>query len=290
MFKISDFSHLNLQIPFYFITDFEFYSTAASEDASNQMLLFYLTDEKYLRSLKKHAYNIAGIICSDKIAKVLGPDFNVVITDYPDALFWHIQNNMKYESDFDTYMEEGCYISNKAVIADKNVRLGKNIIIEDNAVIKENVQIGDNTVIRSGAVIGGDGFQIFRDKVSDKAMVIKHFGNVVIGNNVDIKYNTCVDKALYRHRSTIIEDNCKIDNLVHVAHGVHLKKGVFVAAGATFAGYTTIGENTFVGVNSCTRQFVSIGNNCLVGMGGAVMRNVEDNSTVSTIPAKNITI
>ena len=47
-------------------------------------------------------------------------------------------------------------------------------------------------------------------------MGVKHLGGVKIGKNVEIQHNTCVDKAVYPWDDTIIGNNSKIDNLVHI--------------------------------------------------------------------------
>jgi UDP-3-O-[3-hydroxymyristoyl] glucosamine N-acyltransferase len=43
---------------------------------------------------------------------------------------------------------------------------------------------------------------------------------VVIGDNVDIGANTCIDRGSYR--DTVIGDGSKIDNLCHIAHNVQV--------------------------------------------------------------------
>jgi UDP-3-O-[3-hydroxymyristoyl] glucosamine N-acyltransferase len=288
MYKISDFKVILSDIPFDYSSDFMFHSTAASEDQTDLLLLFLLGNEKYLPNLEKHPNNIAGIICNKDKAGFVKEGYNVIICDYPEKLFWGIHNHLDYETDFKTVISGETNISNRAVVAEKNVHIGKDVVIEDNVVIRENVFIGEGSVVRAGTVLGGEGFQVFNDKMSGKTMTVRHKGKVLIGANVDIHYNSCVDKALFRHMSTIIEDNCRIDNLVHLGHGVHLKKGVLVAAGAILAGYTTVGENSFVGINACTRQFSEIGCHSLVGMGSTVLSRVDDNSTVATIPARKI--
>jgi NDP-sugar pyrophosphorylase family protein len=41
---------------------------------------------------------------------------------------------------------------------------------------------------------------------------IPQIGNVIIGNNVEIGANSCVDRGKFS--STVLGDGCKIDNLV----------------------------------------------------------------------------
>jgi UDP-3-O-[3-hydroxymyristoyl] glucosamine N-acyltransferase len=48
---------------------------------------------------------------------------------------------------------------------------------------------------------------------------IPQIGNVIIGNNVEIGANSCVDRGKFS--STVLGD-CKIDNLVQIGHNSKL--------------------------------------------------------------------
>ncbi|KAG4972739.1 hypothetical protein JHK87_029560 [Glycine soja] len=72
---------------------------------------------------------------------------------------------------------------------------------------------GDSCVIHNGVCIGQDGFGFYVD--GDGNMIKKpQMLNVIIGNNVEIGANTCIDRGSWR--DTVIGDNSKIDNLVQV--------------------------------------------------------------------------
>ncbi|XP_020979988.1 probable UDP-3-O-acylglucosamine N-acyltransferase 2, mitochondrial isoform X8 [Arachis ipaensis] len=80
-------------------------------------------------------------------------------------------------------------------------------------VALSNCCIGDICVIHSGVCIGQDGFGFYVD--GDGNMIKKPQKlNVVIGNQVEIGANTCIDRGSWR--DTVIGDNSKIDNLVQV--------------------------------------------------------------------------
>jgi UDP-3-O-[3-hydroxymyristoyl] glucosamine N-acyltransferase len=67
----------------------------------------------------------------------------------------------------------------------------------------------------SNAVIGADGFG-FRPCPERGLVKIPQIGNVIIGNNVEIGANSCVDRGKFS--STVLGDGCKIDNLVQIGH------------------------------------------------------------------------
>ncbi|MBB1322655.1 UDP-3-O-(3-hydroxymyristoyl)glucosamine N-acyltransferase [Shewanella sp. SR43-8] len=178
-----------------------------------------------------------------------------------------------------------------------SVKLGKNVVIEDgchieagviiehNVVIHSGTRIGKNTRIRSCSSIGSDGFGFER---LDDGIPIRfpHLGGVVIGENVEI--GSCTTIACGTLSNTVIDNFVKVDNLVHIAHNCHIKKGAFIIACAELSGGVIVGENAWVAPNSCTHQKVTIGDNSLVGLGAVVTKNVPDNTVFAGNPAKKI--
>lgn len=140
-----------------------------------------------------------------------------------------------------------------------------------------------SAVIGKNTVIGGDGFGYAR---SENGTLIRmpHQGNVVIEENVEIGSNTCIDRAVVG--STVIGAGTKIDNLVHIAHGVKIGKNCLIVAGAVIGGSCEIGDNCFIGINASIKNKVKIGNNVTVGMGAVVLKDVPDGVTVVGNPAR----
>jgi len=174
------------------------------------------------------------------------------------------------------FIGENCIIEEGCKIGD-NVFIGHNSIIKRNTVIGNNVQIGCNTTI------GGVGFGYEKDENSEY-ILIPHIGNVVIGDNVEIGSNTCIDRGVLG--STIIQKNVKIDNLVHIAHGVNIGENTLVIAHAMIAGSVQIGSNCWIAPCSSIKNGISIGNNVTVGMAANVLKSVDDNTTIVGNPAK----
>lgn len=172
------------------------------------------------------------------------------------------------------------------VVVESGCVIGNNVRISHNAVILENTIIGDNVTIGANTTIGGVGFGY--EKINGKYELIQHIGNVVIKDNVNIGNNTAIDRAVLG--STIIEEGCKIDNLVHIAHGVHIKKNSMVIANAMIAGSVVIGENSWVAPSASVLNKINIGDDAVIGMGAVVIRNVNDKEVVAGNPSKLIKI
>lgn len=242
----------------------------------------FLDDEKYIASINDKA---KLIITTRAIAKDI-KDKGICISENPRISFFKLHNylttqkNYRLTKEFETIIGKNCNISNLASIATKNVKIGNNVTIEEFASIKENTVIGDNTFIGSGTVVGGGGFE-FKRLENSEVLNVKHCGWTKIGNNVDIQHNTCIDKAIYPWDETTINDYCKIDNLVHIAHGVKLDKAVMIVAGVLLGGRTVIKENSWIGVGATVSNGLIIGKDSKVNIGAVATRSIEDNMNVS---------
>ena len=147
----------------------------------------------------------------------------------------------------------------------------------DNTIIGNNVTIGCNNTI------GGIGFGYEKDEFGEYKL-IKHIGNVVINDGVEIGNNTCIDRGVIG--STIIGENCKIDNLVHIAHGVNIGKNSLIIANSMIAGSVTIGENVWVAPSTSIINGISIGNNSMTGIGALIIKEIKDSELHIGSPAK----
>ena len=178
----------------------------------------------------------------------------------------------------------------------KNVKIGKGTIIEDNVDIGEGTVIGYNNVIYSGTIIGkncsivsnntigGCGFGYEKNIKTGLLEKIAHIGNVIIKDNVDIGSNNCIDKAVLG--STVISENSKIDNLVHIAHNVKVGKNCTIIANSMVAGSVIISDDSWVAPSSSIKNGIEIKQNSIIGMGSVVIRDVGEGCIVAGVPAK----
>lgn len=180
----------------------------------------------------------------------------------------------------------GCYIGHNVVIEDE-VEIGENTIIESNSFIGYGVKIGarvridanvsitysvvgNDVVILPGARIGQDGFGFATCQGVHKKVL--HIGKVLIGNDVEIGANTCIDRGSMNN--TIIEDRCRIDNLVQIGHNVHIKMGTVIVAQVGIAGSTTIGKYCVIGGQAGVAGHLNVSDFVQVAAQSGVRSNV----------------
>lgn len=185
------------------------------------------------------------------------------------------------------YIGKGCVIGKNAYI-EPGVLIGHGVVIGDNAVILagsviKNAVIGDNFLCNERAVVGAFGFTMAEDEAGNKYR-IPSLGRVVIGNNVEV--GACCNVAMGSCGDTVFEDYVKLDALIHIAHDVHLCKNVEITAGAVLGGFANLGVKSYLGLNSTIKNRIDLGSHCIIGMGAAVIRPVEDNCTVAGNPAR----
>lgn len=166
-----------------------------------------------------------------------------------------------------------------------NVKIGAHTVVENNVSICHHTEIGEDCIIHSGVVIGADGFGFAFDE-GGLPVKAEHFGGVTIGNRVEIGANTCIDRGTIDN--TILCDDVKIDNLVHIAHNVKVEKGALIVAGAIVCGSAHIGEESYVAPGGIIKNQLNIGKNSLVGLGAVVTQEVDPDVVVVGIPAKPI--
>ena len=179
---------------------------------------------------------------------------------------------------------EGCYVGDHAVI-EANVVMGNNCVIDHNTVIKEGTKIGNRVVIGCNCSIGGVGFGYEKEEDGDFEL-IPHIGNVVIEDDVEIGNNTCIDRAVMG--STVLHENVKVDNLVHIAHGVVVGRNSMVIANAMVAGSVVIGKNSWIAPSASILNQKTVGDDVVIGLGAVVLKDVVDGATIVGNPGEDI--
>ena len=187
----------------------------------------------------------------------------------------------------------GCYIGPNVVLGDNTTiypnvtilddsKVGKNTVIWSGTVIRERCHIGNDCIIHPNATIGADGFG-FRPDPQRGLVKIPQIGNVIIGNNVEIGANTCVDRGKFS--STILGDGCKIDNLVQIGHNSKLGKFCIMAGNSGLAGSVTLGNGVIIGGSASIKDHTTIGDGAIVGAGSGVTGDIPAGKTMLGYPA-----
>jgi len=217
---------------------------------------------------------------------------SVISASNPKAAFFSVLSsfwgktgttNIASSSIINGTIEEGVSIGEHCYIGSE-VHIGAGTAIEHNVTICCPAEIGAGCIIHSGVVIGADGFGFyFEDGVPQK---VEHFGGVVIGDRVEIGANTCIDRGTLDN--TIIHDDAKIDNLVHIAHNVEVGSGAMVIAGAVVCGSAHLGDGSYIAPGGIVKNQVTVGNESLVGLGAVLTKNLDDKLVAVGVPAKPV--
>ena len=161
-----------------------------------------------------------------------------------------------------TYVARGAVVGAGAVIGThchlaEGSAVGAGTVLKPHVMLAEACRIGARGLVHSGAVIGADGFGFApaKDESGSHWEKIEQLGAVLIGDDVEIGANTCVDRGALD--DTVLEDGVKLDNLVQIGHNVR------VGAHSAFAGC--------VGVAGSAR----IGRHCTAGGGAIILGHLE---------------
>ena len=177
----------------------------------------------------------------------------------------------------DTIVGDQCQISSQAYVAQKGVIIGSRAVVEPGAVILENVTIGNDCVVGANTVIGTRCFQFSR--IGSRRVYMEHVGGVKIGDRVEILSGTAIASGLIE--PTIIENDVKIDNQVHIAHSDVIGEGTMITDGVKLCGSVRIGKRVWIGVNSSIAPLVEIGDDAFICIGSVVTKNVMASAKVS---------
>jgi len=139
-------------------------------------------------------------------------------------------------------LEDGVEIGPGTVVL-QGTRIGASSRLLANVTVHHDCVIGRRVLIHSGAVIGGDGFGFAKD--GREWVKIHQLGRVVIGDDVEIGSNTCIDRGAIE--DTVIGDGAKLDNLIMVAHNVRVGARTVMAGCVGIAGSAEIGEDCMLG-------------------------------------------
>lgn len=147
------------------------------------------------------------------------------------------------------------------------------------------VTLGERVRVGPGAAIGFSGFGYERNEKGAYEH-FPHLGRVIIGDDVDIGANTCIDRGSLG--DTVIGDGTKIDNLVHIAHNAQIGKNCIIVAHSCISGSARIGDGAWIAPHGCVRDGITVGEGATVGMGSVVTKDVPPGVVVVGIPARRL--
>jgi UDP-3-O-[3-hydroxymyristoyl] glucosamine N-acyltransferase len=182
----------------------------------------------------------------------------------------------------DVQVSEGVYLD-AGVSIGPGCRIGAGTRVGANASLR-CTDTGENCNILAGAVIGEAGFGV---AVSAEGLVdVPHLGGVLLGDRVTIGANTTVDRGVFGNTS--IGDDCKIDNICHIAHNVQIHRNLVMPGFSGVSGSSTIEENVMFGGRVGISDHVVVGTGAKIAANSAVMGSVPAGETYSGAPAQPI--
>ena len=177
-----------------------------------------------------------------------------------------------------------CYLGHHVVI-EENCVVGNNTVILHNTAILANTIIGNYVTIGCNNTIGNYGFGYEKDDAGEYQL-LQHLGKVIIGDHVEIHNNTCIDRGVLN--DTEIHDNVKIDNLVHIAHGVVIEKNALIIANAMIGGSVHIGKDAWIAPSVSIKNQIHIADDTFTGVGAVILKNTDVKSVMIGNPATSM--
>ncbi len=271
---LSELARLSSQA-LYVVRDATFENLGTIQQNRPKMLVF-LESDQFLNDLLNNP-SVVAVITTSELAPRLPEKYGLATAENARSTFYRVHNALAAETsfyweDFPTEISEDAIVHPEAYVAPRNVRVGAGTVIEPGVTVLGNSFIGEDVILRSGCVIGAEGFEFKR--LGDEILGVAHAGGVKLGNRVEIQSNTVVDRAVFGD-FTEIGDDTKIDNLVHVAHSVHIGKRCLIIAHAMLGGSCTIGNDVWIGPSANISNGLKIGDRARITMGSIVTREVE---------------
>ncbi|MDR1191791.1 MAG: UDP-3-O-(3-hydroxymyristoyl)glucosamine N-acyltransferase [Verrucomicrobiales bacterium] len=175
----------------------------------------------------------------------------------------------------------GAHLGANVYVGHESV-VGSGTFLHPNVTIRERSVIGSRVIIHSGAVIGADGFGYeFHD---GRHVKVPQLGYVQIDDDVEIGANTSIDRG--RFDKTWIQEGCKIDNLVMIAHNVTVGAHSIIVAQCGISGSSTIGKHVTIAGQSAVVGHIKVADQVTVTGWTAVTKDIAKSGVYRGAPAK----
>lgn len=168
------------------------------------------------------------------------------------------------------------------VVVGPGARIGSDTLVHPRVSIRDRSVIGARVIIQDGAVIGSDGYGFVTDADGEHHKIPQQ-SVVVIEDDVEVGANTTIDRPAVGE--TRIGRGTKIDNLVQIAHGVHVGEQTLLAAQVGIAGSTRIGRQVMLAGQVGVAGHVELGDGVKATAQTGIPGSIEAGTLVSGYPA-----
>jgi len=162
-------------------------------------------------------------------------------------------------------IDAGCFVGHDTLI-------GAHSRLHANVTVHYGCRIGQRAIIYSGAVVGSDGFGFANE--AGRWIKIPQTGGVLIGDDVEIGANTCIDRGALS--DTVLEDGVKLDNQIQIGHNCHIGANTAMAGCVGVAGSAIIGRNCTFGGAAMVLGHLTIADNVHISSGSMVSRSIAE--------------
>jgi UDP-3-O-[3-hydroxymyristoyl] glucosamine N-acyltransferase len=181
----------------------------------------------------------------------------------------------------DVSIGQGATLLPHVVIYPK-VKIGDYFFAHAHSVVRESCQLGDHVILQNGAIVGSDGYG-FAKEDGGTWHKITQSGSVVLGDQVEIQANSCIDRASVGN--TEIARGAKVDNLVQVGHGSTVGENTLLCSQVGLAGSSHVGKNVVLAGQVGVVGHSLIGDGVIVTAQSGVPGDVAPGSVISGSPA-----
>lgn len=246
-------------------------------------LTFVDVEKYYQKSLQSDA----TIILINKEVEP-PPGKALLVCDYPFEVYNSLVDRYRPFTPLTERIHPDATIHQSAILEPNVVvgpesSIGAGSYIRANTYIGSHVHIGENVLIGPNSTIGGDAFYFKKSPQGYRKWTTG--GRVIIKDNVEIGANCTLDKGV--SGDTIIGRGSKLDNLVHIGHGVVLGKNCLLAGQVGISGKTILGDNVTLYGQVGVAQNLTIGDNVVVYAKSGIAKSIPANKTYFGIPAED---
>ena len=174
----------------------------------------------------------------------------------------------------------GCTIHANATLYD-DVVLQEGCEIHSGAVLHPGSRLGRSCVVHSNAVVGSEGFGFVPTASGWRKM--PQTGQVILEDGVEVGCGSTIDRPSVGQ--TRIGAGTKIDNLVHVGHGVVTGQGCALAAQVGIAGGARLGNGVILAGQVGLANKAVMGDRAIASSKSGVHGEVAAGEVVSGYPA-----
>lgn len=112
--------------------------------------------------------------------------------------------------------------------------------------------------------------------------------NAIIATDVNIMEGTVIMAGVVINSSSKIGKGCIINTSSSLDHDIVIEDYVHVSPGAHIAGSVHVGKGSWIGIGSIISNNITVCNDCIVGAGGVVIKDIVEAGTYVGVPVRRI--